>query len=197
VEFAANRQRSNGKMRAILGILALSIAISFNAVATRPAAAEERKIKDFFGAYTGQSISVTGEGLSARDLSVKIKKSEHGFNLSWTTVTRKKDQAVSRKSYSIEFSKSPRKNMWGSAVRRDAFGNMQPINPLREGDPFVWATLKGSTLTVYALLITDTGGYELQTYARTLSAQGMTLRFTRLRDGKQLKAITGVLLKTK
>ena len=74
---------------------------------------------------------------------------------------------------------------------------MRPINPLNEGDPFVWATIKGDTLTVYALLITEAGGYELQTYARTLTADGMRLSFTRLRDGQQLKAITGVLLKKK
>ena len=184
-------------MRASAGVFALSFVIILAAAIVRPAVAENRKISDFYGAYTGQSISVTGEGLSARDLNVKIEKTDQGFNLSWTTVTRKRDQSAKRKSYSIDFSKSPRKNMWGSAVRRDAFGNMQPINPLREGDPFVWATLKGDTLTVYALLITAAGGYELQTYARTLTASGMTLKFTRLRDGEQLKAINGVLLKKK
>jgi len=184
-------------MRASAGVFALSFVIFLAAAVAQPAVAEDRKISAFFGAYTGQSISVTGEGLSARDLNVTIKKTKEGFNLSWTTVTRKKEQSAKRKSYSIDFSKSPRKNMWGSAVRRDAFGNMQPINPLREGDPFVWATLKGSTFTVYALLITSAGGYELQTYARTLTDGGMTLNFTRLRDGEQLRAITGVLLKKK
>jgi len=183
-------------MRAPAGVLALTLGILL-AAAWRPAAAEDRKISDFYGAYTGQSISVQGEGLSARDLSVIIRKIDKGFNLAWTTVARKKDQSTSRKSYSIDFSHSPRKNIWGSAVRRDAFGNMQPINPLREGDPFVWATIKGDTLTVYALLITEAGGYELQTYARTLTAQGLTLKFTRLRDGEQLKAINGVLLRKK
>jgi len=184
-------------MRAPAGVFALTFVVFLVAAVARPALAENRKISDFYGAYTGQSISVTGEGLSARDLNVEIKKTKQGFNLSWTTVTRKKDQSAKRKSYSIDFSKSPRKNMWGSAVRRDAFGNMQPINPLREGDPFVWATLKDDTLTVYALLITEAGGYELQTYARALTAGGMTLNFTRLRDGEQLKSITGVLLKKK
>lgn len=184
-------------MRAPAGVFALLLMSFFTTAIARPAMAADRKISDFFGAYRGQSISVTGEGLSARDLNVAIKKTKRGFNLSWTTVTRKKNQSAKRKSYSIDFSKSPRKNMWGSAVRRDAFGNMQPINPLREGDPFVWATLKGDTLTVYALIITTAGGYELQTYARTLTADGMKLDFTRLRDGEKLKAITGVLIKKK
>lgn len=180
-------------MRALAGVLALTILIIFGL----PATAADRKITEFYGSYTGQSISVKGEGLSARDLSVRIKPSKDGFNVSWTTVTHKKGGSASRKSYSIDFSKSARKNVWGSAVRRDAFGNMRPINPLNEGDPFVWATVVGDTLTVYALLITAGGGYELQTYVRTLTADGMRLKFTRLRDGEQLKAINGVLLKKK
>ncbi|MEJ2119525.1 MAG: hypothetical protein P8Z76_02245 [Alphaproteobacteria bacterium] len=188
-------------MRAIAGVFALTFPIAFGLIVlglpATHAAAADRKISDFYGAYTGQSISLKGEGLSARDLSVRIKPNKQGFNLSWTTVTHKKGSSAVRKSYSIDFSKSPRKNMWGSAVRRDAFGNMQPINPLQKGDPFVWATLKGDTLTVYALIITASGGYELQTYARTLTADGMRLNFTRLRDGERLKAITGVLVKKK
>jgi hypothetical protein len=183
-------------MRALAGAFALTFLIAFGVPATEASAAD-RKISEFYGSYTGQSISLKGEGLSARDLSVRIKPTKKGFNLSWTTVTHKKGSKAVRKSYSIDFSKSPRKNMWGSAVRRDAFGNMQPINPLQTGDPFVWATLKGDTLTVYALIITASGGYELQTYARTLTADGMRLNFTRLRDGEQLKAITGVLRKSK
>lgn len=184
-------------MRAIAGVFALTVLIAVGLAAMRPAAAADRKITDFYGTYTGQSISVKGEGLSARDLSVRIKSAKDGFNVSWTTVTHKKGGAASRKSYSIDFSKSPRKNIWGSAVRRDAFGKMRPINPLNEGDPFVWATIKGDTLTVYALIIKEGGGYELQTYARTLTADGMRLNFTRLSNGERLKAITGVLLKKK
>ena len=80
-------------------------------------------------------------------------------------------------------------------MRRDAFGNMRPVNPLIEGVPYVWATIKGDTLTIYALLITEGGGYELQTYARTLTDKGLKLKFTRLVDGRQLKAINGVLKK--
>jgi hypothetical protein len=184
-------------MRASAGVFALTLLVAIGVSSMRPAVAADRKISSFYGVYAGQSISAKGEGLSARDLSVEIKPAKGGFNLSWTTVTHKRSGAPSRKSYSIDFSKSPRKGIWGSAQRRDAFGNMQPINPLHEGDPFVWATIKGDTLTVYALLITSNGGYELQTYARTLTAKGLQLTFTRLRNGERLKAISGVLVKKK
>jgi len=182
-------------MRALACIMVLATTIAFNLAAMGPAAAESKKISDFFGVYSGQSISATGEGLSARDLSVTIKRTGDGFNVSWTTVTHRADKSASRKSYSIDFAKSARKNVWGSAVRKDAFGNMRPVNPLNEGEVFVWATLRKSTLTIYALLIADDGGYELQTYARMLTAKGMNLRFTRLRDGEKQRAITGVLIK--
>ena len=78
-------------------------------------------------------------------------------------------------------------------MRRDAFGGRRPVDPLREDVSFVWATLKGATLTVSALLIIKGGGYELQTYERTLIKEGMKLTFTRLRDGERLKQITGVM----
>jgi len=43
------------------------------------------------------------------------------------------------------------------------------------------------------LVITDEGGYEIQVYDRTLIAEGMSLRFSRVRDGKVLKQINGTL----
>ena len=45
------------------------------------------------------------------------------------------------------------------------------------------------------MLVTDDGGYEMQVYDRTLTGDGMDLNFTRVRDGKTLKNITGSLLK--
>jgi hypothetical protein len=50
---------------------------------------------------------------------------------------------------------------------------------------------------MYALLVTDEGGYEMQTYERTLTAGGMDLRYSRIRDGEVLRTITGKLKKVK
>ena len=46
---------------------------------------------------------------------------------------------------------------------------------------------------MYALHITESGGYEMQTYARTLVEDGLLLRFSRNRDGVQLREVTGSL----
>ena len=176
------------------------------AVTTAPASGEKvLTAKDFFGVYVGQTISIEGEGLTPRDLSVTIKppagkfarSRDGGFNVSWTTVTKRRDGSKRRKSYSIDFIPSNRSGIYGSAMRRDMFGNPQPIDPLMGEEPFVWARLKGSTLTVHALLITDNGGYELQTYNRTLTNAGLRLEFRRFRNGERMKTITGLLKRKK
>ncbi len=170
-------------------------AIATIAAFAGPAPAAERSVKDFFGAYVGRSISNIGEGLSQRDLNVVIKKHKKGFTLDWTTVTRKADGAVKSKSYSINFRATQRRGIFASAMRNNVFGGAEPLDPLK-GDPYVWAGIKGDTLTVHALLITDDGGYEMQVYERTLTKDGLLLNFSRIRDGTPLRHITGTLKKT-
>lgn len=167
---------------------------TFAAVAGTASAAE-RTIKDFFGAYVGRSISNIGEGLSQRDLNVVIKKHKNGFTLDWSTVTRKADGKVKSKSYSINFRSTQRSGIYASAMRNNVFGGAEPLDPLK-GDPYVWASIKNDTFTVNALLITDSGGYEMQVYERTLTEDGMFLKFSRNRDGVPLRFITGTLKKT-
>jgi hypothetical protein len=77
-------------------------------------------------------------------------------------------------------------------MHRDVFGYSGPLDPLK-GEPYVWARIAGSTLTVYTLRIIDDGGYEIQTFDRTLTSDGLDLRFSRQRDGKVLQPITGTL----
>jgi hypothetical protein len=48
---------------------------------------------------------------------------------------------------------------------------------------------------MYALFVAETGGYEMQTYERTLVAAGMDLRYSRVRDGEVLRTVTGKLKK--
>jgi hypothetical protein len=77
-------------------------------------------------------------------------------------------------------------------MHRDTFGHAEPLDPLK-GEPYVWAGISGPTLTVHALLITNDGGYEIQVYRRTLTADGMALTFSRNRNGRELKTVYGVL----
>ena len=56
------------------------------------------------------------------------------------------------------------------------FGHFTPLDPMA-GEPYLWAHLSDDTLTVQALLITEDGGYEIQTYERRLAPHGLDLTF--------------------
>jgi hypothetical protein len=161
-------------------------------IAARAAGAADEGVAQFFGNYVGRTITAPDGSLSPRDLSIEIKPhGDNGFLLAWTTVIR--DASGTRhRAYSIAFTPSTRTGIFASAMRRDAFGHSEPLDPLK-GEPYVWADIEGPTLRVHALLITDDGGYEMQVYRRTLTADGMTLEFSRNRNGKELKTVYGNL----
>jgi|APTNR8051073442_1049403.scaffolds.fasta_scaffold22221_3 hypothetical protein len=161
-------------------------------------AAETAAIAPFFGHYEGRTI-IDGDGeTTMRDLEVTIETvaggSDH-FRINWSTIIRRSDGESKRKSYSIVFTPTPRPGIFASAMRTDMFGNAVPLDPLK-GDPFVWCRIVDATLTVYALTITDDGGYDLQVYDRTLRAGGLDLRFTRLDEGEPPVVVSAVLERT-
>ncbi len=144
-------------------------------------------IEAFYGTYRGQ---VGSDGKITRELKLSIKPAKKkGFEINWSTTTFAANSEKT-KSYSISFVPSGRDNIYSSAMRRNIFGKLTPMDPLK-GDPFVWCKVEGDTLIVYSLLITDNGGYEMQDYVRTLTDRGLNLKFSRIRDGKPLKVITG------
>ncbi|MDP6787575.1 MAG: hypothetical protein QGI13_10655 [Rhodospirillales bacterium] len=179
-------------MYAIRALLILA-AIAWSAT---PGQAQDKPFSAFFGEYEGKSISSTEQGLSKRDLSVSIKSKGKGFTLKWTTVTHKPGGKAKRKAYSIDFRPSGRENIFASAMRKNKFGASIPLDPLK-GEPYVWGRLHGSTLTVHAMMVTEDGGYEMQVYDRTLTATGLDLTFSRIRDGERFKLIKGTLTKVK
>jgi hypothetical protein len=160
--------------------------------AAAASAAADPALEPFFGEYVGRSIQAPNEQLSPRDLSITIsRRDDNGFTLVWTTVIH--DAAGARRqSYSVHFLPSARAGIFSSAMRHDIFGHAEPLDPLK-GEPYVWADIHGPTLRVHALLIADDGGYEIQVYRRTLTSDGMTLQFSRNRNGRELKTIYGAL----
>ena len=154
----------------------------------------EERIAPFIGEYRGRTISNSDTGLSERDLSVVIEaRDKGGFVVEWTTISRGSSSGrLKKSSHKVEFITTKRPNIYSSAMKTNVFGGRQAMDPLN-GDPFVWARIDGQTLILYVLVITDEGGYEIQVYDRTLIAEGMSLRFSRVRDGKVLKQINGTL----
>ena len=57
------------------------------------------------------------------------------------------------------------------------------------GEPYAWARINDKTLTVFVMVIADSGDFEIQTYNRTLTPDGgMTTEFSRIRNGKLVKS---------
>ena len=167
------------------------------ALASDMASAKDSKsaLEPFFGRYLGSSTSIVGEGLSHRDYTIEIEPyMKIGFTMKWVTILRYTDRKPKTKSHKMSFLPyRERPGIFYSAVKKNVFGNLRPSDPLT-GAPYVWAALNGNTLTMNALYITDNGGgYELQTFKRTLEDKGLDSHFESIRDGKQLRHITGRL----
>jgi hypothetical protein len=173
------------------GYLALTMLITLS-VWSRSVSATD--LAAFYGSYVGQAVSESDGEISNRDIAVEIRAHKKGFKLKWSTVTKRADGRLKRKAYEVNFVGSGTETVYASAMRRNLFGKAVPMDPLK-GDPYVWATLVGSTLTVHAMIITESHGYEMQTYRRTRTDAGLDLVFNRVRDGERLRDVTGTLVK--
>lgn len=155
-------------------------------LASSHVSAVDPEISRFVGEYLGRSVQGSPhEILLPRDLTTKISlRGEGGFTLEWTTsILDSRGERL--QSYSIDFSPSAHPGIFSAVTQSD---------PLKL-EPYVWASISGPTLTVHELLVTDDGGYEMQIYQRTLTAKGMTLQFSRNRNGQQLKTVHGALVR--
>ena len=54
-----------------------------------------------------------------------------------------------------------------------------------------WARVNGDWLVVYRLVIGDDGIPETHIYRRVMTPQGLGLRFSAIRDGKEVRTVTG------
>ena len=180
-----HRRGYPGRLLSLVGSVLLTAAI---------AEAQGGGIQRFYGTYAGEAISESGDELDKRDINAEIAPQGKGFKVSFTVVIKRGSDKPRRDEYTIAFLPTKRPGIYSSAMRTDVFGNAVPKDPL-VGDPYMWARLDGDKLWRYALFVTDTGGYEMQTYEYTLVAGGMDLRFSRVRDGEVLRTVRGKLKK--
>ena len=176
-------------------LILIGLAASALLVAGAPEA-QDTGIERFVGSYAGEAISESGEDLDKRDISAEITPQGKGFKVKWTVVIKRGSDKPRRVEYTITFSPTKRPGIFSSAMRTDVFGNAVPLDPLA-GDPYIWARLDGAKFWMYALFVNETGGYEMQTYERTLVPGGMDLRYSRIRDGEVLRTVTGKLKKVR
>ena len=149
-------------------------------------------IDPFVGEYAGfASVERDGE-TERRNMSVEIRKQKRGFSLEWETMIHTASGKTRKKSYNISFLPSQRDGIFASAMKTDVFGHEVPLDPLA-GEPYVWARIRGDTLTVHSLHINESGGFEIQRYDRTLVAEGLKLEFVSMRDGVESKTVSTLL----
>lgn len=154
-----------------------------------PAAADTLTLPAFFGKFAGSGIAESYDNVYApetvRDLDVVIAPSSSGaFSITWTTVVRKPSGEAKRKTDTLTFTPSGG-TRYESAERRDPYS----------ADGLAWAGIKERTLSVHILSIDTAGGYQLQTYARTLTGLGMELEYTRKVDGEDKRVVKARLVK--
>ncbi len=150
-------------------------------------------IRAFFGSFRGSGIAQNEDSLyfnvTVRDLDLKIVGIGKGFSATWTTVLRQGgDPAkpnVRKRSASLTFVPTTRSGQFRSTESGD---------PLA-GKPLVWARIRERTLTIYELNVLEDGRYDMQTYARTLTGEGMELDYTRVQDGEPVRGVKGRLVK--
>lgn len=154
-----------------------------------PASADPLALPAFFGKFAGSGIAESYDNVYApetvRDLDVVIAPTGSGaFSVTWTTVVRKPSGEAKRKTDTLTFTPSGG-SRYESAERRDPYSE----------DGLAWAGIKERTLSVHILSIDTAGGYQLQTYARTLTGLGMELEFTRKVDGEDMRVVKARLVK--
>ncbi len=151
-------------------------------------------LEAFFGTYEGQATTDTQGTLSTRDMQVEIFPHKQGFTIKWVSISHKSDGRSKRKKYIIDFKPTRRPHIFQAGMRRNKFGHTVPLDPMR-GEPYVWAHIDGPSLKVYALHVLADGGYEMQTYIRTVTRHGLDINYTRRHDGEIVRSATGSLKK--
>ena len=130
----------------------------------------------FYGHYVGKGTAhdprAVNLGFDYRDLDAEIGAAEGGFFVSWTTVIESLGRKNRRKIARITFQPSGRSGIYIGHV---AGGNA--------ADGLSWAAISGRALTVRQLTIGEDGGYEIHSYQRTLTKDGLSLVFRSDRDG--------------
>ncbi|GJL84205.1 MAG: hypothetical protein DHS20C01_38390 [marine bacterium B5-7] len=146
----------------------------------------------FVGDYTGMFIPVDREKGQVYDLSVSIREINDGLNISWESTTFD-DGKLKATTYSIDFLETERKNILTAAEKKNLFGGRGPLDPIN-GEPYAWARITDRTLIVYMMLIADDGGYEVQTYNRTLKDNGdFITQYSRFRNGQVVRTLKATL----
>ncbi|HJQ60431.1 MAG TPA: hypothetical protein VJ890_26230, partial [Vineibacter sp.] len=159
--------------------------------ADEPMAAERHPIEPFVGLYAGAGVSELVNGkqskVTQRDFDVEIVKDGDNFKVIWSSIDfRVNDGQAQPKAQSQTVLFQPTVN--GKLYKG-------PDADLMQGQTQYWAGIDGTSLTIYSVTISETGGYILNAWTRTLQGKNMLLAFRSTVDGAIRRTATGQLSK--
>jgi hypothetical protein len=157
---------------------------------TAAARAQDLAIDSFVGKWRGIALSENkatasaGQTPSMRSLTATITKDTGGgFSIAWgSTEQSREGRARPEVRESTLTFVSTGANAWRSKEMPDPAAGK-----------YAWATLRRNVLQVNILEFRPDGGWELQTYGRTLTKDGLQLRYVRFKDGLQSRTVRGTL----
>jgi hypothetical protein len=173
-------------MRTACWMIVLVVALGLASVAQ----ADQASTPDaFYGRYQGSGYTHDPNaalfGLGSRDLDVEIGPAEGGFFVAWTTVMQSPgDKGSKSKSSRVVFTPSGRPGLY-----------LGQSEGTKTAEGISWASIGDRALTVRLLRILDDGSYEVQTYQRSLTDDGMFVFFRSDLDGAVMKVVTAQLRK--
>jgi hypothetical protein len=152
-------------------------------------ASAKAEMGDFYGHYKGYGFAEDASGPfinTERDFELSIVPLQpDGFEIAWTTVKRKGDSPNA-----LEASVSRHAARFRPADTPGVYHAEDNGAPLA-GGTLSWARLQGGLLTVYRLAVAQDGVPELHVYRRMMTAKGLELHFTAVRDGKAVRSVRG------
>jgi hypothetical protein len=156
-----------------------------------PAAPEKHPIEPFVGTYAGSGVSELVGGkqskVTQRDFDVEVVKEGDNFRVLWSSIDfRINDGQTNPKAQGQSVLFQPTVN--GKLFKG-------PEADLMQGQTQYWAGIDGSSLTVYSITISESGGYILNAWTRTLQGKNMLLAFRSSVDGNIRRTATGQLVK--
>lgn len=150
----------------------------------------EPLLNNFYGIYTGSGTQETASGPLfmnlPRGFELEISPLKpNGFRIVWATVKYKgsnPNQLVEKRSeQATDFLPTERPGFYKAAENKD----------ILRGGLTTWARVKGRLLVVYRLVVEDSGIPEMHVYRRMLTAKGLSLHFSAIRDGKEVRTVRG------
>src|SRR5262249_11547289 len=150
-------------------------------------------IAAFFGRFTGSGIAAGEDadylGVTQRDLDVQIQAQGSGFGATWRTVLRQGGSPgnpnVRTREVALTFVPVGRPGVFRANESGDPTA----------GQALVWARIRGNTLYIYEINMTEDGRWDVQTYARTVSGAGTRPEYPRLVDGERRRIVRGRMVK--